>query len=144
MQLNWGLIMKVSGEVYAEYTISRIDKILASEPLSRRQRELVLATLAAQAKGVRHSFDLRISLPLFFRSYYFVLFAGRDRRQSTLKLQRLRYRRTMRSILRYLSLSSIIAFSFIGGVTLFWGLYSLKVALGIDLIPGFHLSDLWN
>lgn len=134
--------MKESGEVFAEYTASRLDKALRSEPLTSNQREIILATLSAQEEGVRHSLDVRISIPLFFRSYYLVLFAGRDRRRTTLELQTLRYRRSMRGILRYFSISALILLSFGVGLGLLYGAYLIKSALGLDLIQGFHLSDI--
>lgn len=135
--------MKDGGKIYAEFTTSRIVRALASEePLSEYQRRQIQEVLLAEQNDQKHSLDLRLFIPLVFRNYYITLFAGRDRRRSTLELHNLRWLRTSRGILRTLSVLALVLLSFLMAIAAFWGLYKLKSALGIDIFPGIHLSDL--
>ena len=135
--------MKDGGKIYAEFTTSRIVRALASkEPLSDFQRKQIQEVLLAEQNDQRHSLDIRLFFPLVFRNYYLTLFAGRDRRRSTLELQQLRWLRTSRGILRILSVLALLLLSFALAIGGFWALYRLKSSLGIDIFPGLHLSDL--
>jgi len=136
--------MKTSGEIYAQFTLSRINGSLKRAPLSDEQREVIYKALLAEEAHERHSVDLRLYIPLLFRGYYLVLFAGRDRRKSTLELNSLRLRRSMRGVIRLLTIVSTSLLSFLLASALFWSAYKVKTALGIDLIPGFHLTDLFS
>lgn len=134
--------MKDGGEVYADFTISRIVRSLeASEPLTEHQKQLVRAALLAETHGQRHSLDVRLFLPLLFRSYYFCVFAGRDRRRSTLSLHAIRWFKARRRLSRLVLYSGLLFGSLVLGVLLIWGAYRFKSWLGIDLIPGWHFSD---
>lgn len=135
--------MKDKGEIFAQYTVSRIDKALSEEPLTPSQRRVVLAALSTQDKSYKHPIDLRITLPLFFRSYYFTFFAGRDRRRGTLELQAIRYRLASTKIMRYGAVGTLAVLSFALALSLLYGIYIFKSAMGIDLFPSFHLSDIW-
>jgi len=133
--------MKHSAEVYAQFTLSRIKNELKSAPLSDEQQQAVYRALLASESDQRHAVDLRLFIPLLFRSYYLVLFAGQDRRKRTLDIHKIRINRTMRGVLRIFTVSALILLSFLVAAVAFWGLYSLKSSMGIDLIPGFHLTD---
>jgi len=135
--------MKDGGKIYAEFTTSRIVRALATEqPLSDFQRRQIIEVLLAEQKEQKHSIDLRLVIPLFFRNYYITLFAGRDRRRSSIELHQIRWIRTSRSILRFFSILALVLLSFSVAIAAFWGLYNLKSSLGIDIFPGVHLSDL--
>lgn len=133
--------MKDSGEIYAQFTLSRINSSLKDEPLSDPQIENIRQVLIASEREQRHAIDMRLFIPAIFRNYYIIVFAGRDRRRSSLEANRLRLARTMRGILRIGTTATLIVLSFAFAALGFWGLYLLKSALGIDLIPGFHLSE---
>lgn len=129
-----------SSEVFADFTISRIPhKTLSS--LSAEQLSDLRTALIAQNSEARHSLDIRIRLPLFFRAYYFILFAGRDRRRSTLNVELNRVERLPLGLRRslYLMVSGAML---ITAFTLFAAaLYLIKSFAGIDLMPDSHLSD---
>lgn len=134
--------MKNGGEVYADFTISRIVRSLEeSEPLSDHQKSLVRGVLLAESQAQKHSIDVRIFLPLVFRNYYLCIFAGRDRRRSTLNLHAIRWFKTRRRFSKIVLYASLLIGSLILGGLIIWGGYRLKSWLGIDLIPGWHFSD---
>ena len=127
-------------EVFAGFTISRIPhKTLSS--LSVEQLNDVRSALVAQTNETRHSLDIRIRLPLFFRAYYFVLFAGRDRRRKTYNLELNRIERLPIGLRRsvYLLVSGSLLLTVL--VVLTATLYLVKSFAGIDLMPNSHLSD---
>ena len=129
-----------SSEVFADFTISRIPhKTLSS--LSVEQLNDVRAALVAQTSETRHSLDIRIRLPLFFRAYYLVLFAGRDKRRKTHNLELNRIERLPVGLRRsvYLLISGSLLMT---ALTVFAAaLYLAKSFAGIDLMPNSHLSD---
>lgn len=133
--------MKDSGEIFAQFTLSRIRASLKEEPLTTAQLDQIHRVLVASEREQQHSVDVRLYLPAVFRSYYILLFAGRDRRKSSLELNRIRLFRTSRFALRAITIFSVILASFVLALLVFWGLYRLKSALGIDIVPGFHLSE---
>lgn len=133
--------MKDSGEIYAQFTLSKIKASLAEEPLSDSQFESIHQVLLATQRDQRHAVDVRIFVPAIFRNYYILFFAGRDRRKRTLHLNQIRVTRTFHRLIRITNLSLLIGVSFLLAGVIAWGLYSAKSALGIDLIPGFHLSE---
>lgn len=133
--------MKDSGEIFAQFTLSRIRASLKEEPLTAAQLDRIHRVLVASEREQQHSVDVRLYLPAVFRSYYILLFAGRDRRKSSLELNRLRLFRTSRFALRVITIFTVILGSFVLAAGIFWGLYRLKSAMGIDLVPGFHLSE---
>lgn len=129
-----------SSEVFADFTISRIPhKTLSS--LSVEQLNDVRSALVAQSSETRHSLDIRIRLPLFFRAYYIILFAGRDRRRKTYNLELNRIERLPKGIRRsvYLIVSGSLLVTAL--IVLAAALYLAKSFAGIDLMPNSHLSD---
>jgi len=134
--------MSESGRIYAQFTLSRIKRALRDEPLTESQQEAIFRTLTAEEPSQRHTLDIRLFFPALFRSYYLVLLAGRDRRGRTIDVQRLRFVRTRRTLLKVIVNVALILLSFLMAGFAFWGLYTLKSALGVDLIPDYHLSDL--
>lgn len=133
--------MDDSSKIYADFTLSRINRELSEQPLTDVQRLKIRKALIATESESRHTVDFRLSLPLGLRQYYLVVFAGRDRRSKTLALERARFSRVYRRILRSISVVALILLSFFGMMGLVWGLYLLKSAMGIDLIPNWHFSD---
>jgi len=134
--------MRQSSEIFAQFTIGKIKTALKDKPLTPEQQAAVLDVLRAAESEQRHSLDLRLFVPLIFRNFYIVILAGRDRRRGVVMLQRALRQRTLRSILRFFVISASILLSFVVAALLVWALYWLKSALGIDIFPGWHFSDL--
>ena len=135
--------MNISSETYADFTLSRIPPEIR-ESLSDQQYFAVRAALIAREQRSRHSVDIRFSVPLFFRSYYIVLFAGRDRRKSRDRLEANRWNsipEAIRMSFYYLA-SAMLSMSLL--LLVFLGLYMVKRLMGIDVIPGFHLDDVFE
>ncbi len=132
---------KASSETFADFTLSRVpEKIRVS--LTDEQYNAIRSSLIARDEASRHSIDIRFSLLLPFRSYYFVFFAGRDRRVSTYRLEESRWSiiplPIRRALHYFISLSASVA---VLGVILSV-LYKLKNMTGIDIFPDCHLHDL--
>ncbi|MEN9384690.1 MAG: hypothetical protein RL323_1833 [Pseudomonadota bacterium] len=136
MQLN-----KEASEIFADYTLSRIPPDVRAGFAPEQIAEIRKA-LVAQTSMSGKVFDLRFTVPLFFRKYYFVLMVGRDRRRSTYEREHDRIEGTPKPIRSFLmaTVASVVFFSF--GLLVLTGLYMLKSALGIDIFPDFHLRDL--
>ncbi|NRP47427.1 MULTISPECIES: 3-phosphoshikimate 1-carboxyvinyltransferase [unclassified Marinobacterium] len=132
--------MDKRGEVFAEFTMSRIPKEIR-DSLSEVQRSAIRQALIGMDQSARHTIDIRFTIPLVLRTYYFVLFAGRDRRNKTLSSELARIHRLPRWFRRgiYLTASAVIGFAIFS--TLFTVLYLIKSRMGIDIFPNFHLHD---
>jgi hypothetical protein len=131
----------VSSEIFASFTLSKIDRDILKS-MTPEQVEAVRAALLAADEGKRHSVDIRLNLPLYFARYYFVIFAGRDKRKGTLLKEAMRQNKqyTWGGILMVslLGMLGVILF----GLTAFITAYFVKTELGIDLIPGQHAEDI--
>ena len=129
-----------SSEVFADFTLSRV-KHRTLTTLSNEQIQDLREALVAQSIDSRHSIDIRLRVPLFFRAYYIVLFAGRDRRRKTLNLELNRINRLPLRLRRTVYL--VVSGSLLLTAILFMAaaLYLIKSFAGIDLMPNSHLSD---
>lgn len=130
--------------IFADFTMNRINRALERSPLSDAQAKQIHSVLAAEDADSKHSLDVRFSLPLYFRTYYLVLVAGRDRRRSQFLVEKARLARLPKPLLRiflFLALF-LLCVALVTGV--FVALYMLKAMMNIDLIPGFHLTDLFK
>ena len=131
----------MSSETFADFTLSRVPKEIR-DSLTDTQYEGIRSALIAKEEGARHRLDIRLRIPLFIRSYYLVLFAGRDRRASAFRLENTRWS----SIPAPLRLATQYLFSFALLLALFsvlfMTLYKIKNLMGIDIFTGFHFSDL--
>lgn len=131
----------ICSSIYADYIYSRIPAKVRSS-FSEEQAAAIRSALAARDLSSQHGLDFRFSIPLFFRSYYFVILGGRDRRAKTLTLELMRLRRLPKGIRRsfyFLVTVSLIA-SFV--LTILAGVYLIKSWAGIDLFTDFHLKDI--
>jgi hypothetical protein len=89
-------------------------------------------------KKRKHRIDVRGTVPLFFRRYYFVILIGRDTRQETLRIEaerRYKVRKINNGISAFFLLMPFL-------LLLLLLAYYLKSALGINLMPVLHLQDL--
>jgi hypothetical protein len=104
--------------------------------LSESQRQELVKALVVSKRA--HTLDVRGVLPLYFARFYLVFQFGRDRR---LERRRIEDERRLRAILAGNVVFFVVAISPLVVLALI-GLYLLKAALGIDLIPDFHLPNL--
>lgn len=131
-----------SAKIYAEYTISRISPEIRAS-LSEVQISAIREALIAQNDFQKHALDVRGTIPLFFTKYYFVLFAGKDRRRTTLEKETRRINKVplpIRLTLYGMVLSTVIVSFSLLALTV---MYVVKSWLGINLFPK-HLTDYIN
>ncbi len=132
---------KTSSETFADFTLSRVPQQIR-DSLTDEQYNALRSALIARDAHSRHRIDVRLRLSLFFRSYYIVLFAGRDRRASTRRLEDARLHRVPGPLRRAFHLLVSLTLSLALAAVAFAAAYKLKNLLGIDIFPGFHLPDL--
>jgi len=134
---------KNSSEVYADFTISRIDTSVR-ETMSAAQLHAVREALIANQPFKRHAIDIRGTLPFFFASFYFVILAGRDRRRKTLDKEK---RRAFEGNLSMGYVLSLLFLSFVGAVVwiaILLLLYWVKIELDMDILPNLHFPQLFQ
>ena len=132
---------RASSETFADYTLSRVPRVIR-ESLTDEQYQAIRTSLIARDTDSRHSIDIRLTIPLFFRSYYFVFFAGRDRRASRYILENERWAlipSPIRMGFHYM-VSFVVSLVVLG--LAFIAAYKLKQLMGLDLFSNFHLPDL--
>ena len=134
---------KESSEIYADFTMSRIDPAVR-DTMSVTQLNAVREALLANQPYKQHALDLRGTIPLFFANFYFVLLAGQDKRKKTLEDQE------HRSFKRNLTLGYVLSLIFMTfAVAMVWGailllLYWVKRELGIDIFPSMHFLNFFQ
>ena len=135
------ILKRESAEIYADFTLSRIPLTVRNE-LTTEQLLAIRRALVAEDPRTKHSLDVRLRIPLFFRQYYFVLLGGRDRRATTIKIELNRIRRVPKGGRRllYLFAAGVILAGLLA--VFFSVLYLIKSFLGIDIFQDYHLSDL--
>ncbi len=97
--------------------------------------EVFRKTLDQYWKPGRHAIDRRGRIALYFVSYYYVFLLGRDRRESQRKVEQ--QRRFGAALLGNTFFVMVVLSPII--LLLLAVLYLLKMYLGIDLFPNFHL-----
>jgi hypothetical protein len=130
-----------SSEIFASFTINKIDKdVLAT--MTPEQVNAIRDALIASNRSQRHALDFRGSFSLYFAHYYFVFFAGRDRRRQTLLKEAIRNNRGNKQFglaFTYLGLLfGLLILGIIGFFTAYW----IKSEMGIDINPDKHLEDI--
>jgi hypothetical protein len=125
-------------DTYTRFVLSHVEpEVIAS--LTEHQFNSIRDALEKSRPITRHPIDIRGILPLFFVRYYFVLLAGRDRRQKTGDRERGR-RSGLSAMLGVSLLLTLVALPVT--ILMLAAGYALKTFLGIDLMPEAHLSDL--
>ena len=132
-----------SSQIYADFTISRIDPVVR-ESLSDEQLKAIRNALLANQPFKKHALDIRGSIPLYFAKYYFVLLAGRDKRRRTQQKEMQRHNRGNLSIGYMLTLLMISFLVAVIWVAAFAGFYWTKNEMGIDFFANFHLMELFK
>ncbi len=121
-------------EAFIERLNAKLPRDVA-ESFNDAQYEAIECAFGAR-RWRNHAIDLRWLLPLFGRSYYFVLLAGAERRTR---------KRRLRDRLLHPLISignGIVAVVFFTGIlfSTLVSLYVLKSVLGINLFPDFSLG----
>ena len=132
-----------SSEVYADFTMSRID-LSVRETMTPIQLQAVRDALLANQPFKKHSIDIRGTIPLFFASFYFVLLAGRDRRRKTVDKEK---NRAFEGKLSFSYVLSLLLLSFIGAliwIAILLVVYWVKNELGIDVFSGRHFIEFFQ
>lgn len=134
---------KDSSEIFADFTMSRIDR-LVRDTMTTQQLNAVRDALIANTPYKKHTVDLRGVVSFFFARYYFVFMAGRDRRYKT-RLQELQKKHKGNVPLGFIF--SFIVISLL--ITLLWilvivALYWIKREMGIDFLSDIHMLDFIN
>ncbi|HNA81226.1 MAG TPA: hypothetical protein PLL19_00750 [Thiobacillaceae bacterium] len=126
-------------DAYAASVLANIDpKVRAS--LTDEQVQAIGRALATRHGKGAHLLDTRGLIKTYFATYYYVLQFGRDRRMGR---RRTDYERGMKArmlgnvIFFLMAISPLILLGLVG-------LYFLKAALGVDLIPDFHTPSLFG
>lgn len=123
-------------EPYTQTVLQKVDPQVL-KTLNLVQLEALSKAIGGMDKHRRHALDIRGTLPLFFSRYYFVILAGRDRRQATRLLEQKRRRDA--GLLGVLFSVYCIGCGALMLVLL--ALYFLKASLGIDLVAGQHIWE---
>ena len=129
-----------SAEIFASFTMSKIDPKVRSS-LSEEQQKAIWEALIASEKSNKHSIDVRGSFSLYLAHYYFVFFAGRDRRKSTHLVELVRNSKGNKQASFLFTGIGIIFIGLIVLIVGFMTAYYLKSEMGIDIFPGKHLGD---
>lgn len=132
--------LDTSSEIFASFTMNKIDKdVLAT--MTPEQVSAIRAALIASNRSQRHAIDLRGSFSLYFAHYYFVFFAGRDRRKNTLLKEAIRNNRGNKHFGIAFTYGGLLFALLVLGIIGFFSAYWLKSELGIDINPNKHLED---
>ncbi len=121
---------------FAAYVFNNLSSDML-DSLTDEQIEALAEAIARQRGAGRHAAEIRGLIPLFFARYYYVILVGRDRRSKydAVPHQRRKKANWLANILLVVLLSPAIL------IVMVAVLYAIKVAFGLNLIPGFHLPD---
>jgi hypothetical protein len=112
--------------------------------LDDTQRRSLDKALRACRPFQHHAVDLRATVSLVFVRFYVVFLAGRDRRKKTKGVEHDRRARVSRMVDLAASLVVALFVAVVLLSVLALVLYLLKSALGIDLVPGKHVWELFG
>ena len=103
------------------------------DSLTEKQLVNIKIAIGARTWGTL-AIDLRSTVKFFRYRYYYVLVAGRNRRELTIRERRIGL------LIQAVALGGFLTFSAMFGILI---LYLLKSAAGIDIFPGFSLG-VWD
>ena len=112
---------------------TRIPKDVA-DSYSDAQLDAIKLAFGARTRGT-HGVDVRLTIPLIARRFYVVFLAGAERRPAG----RLALERALRPVWTIASAVFIGFFVLAFAGSLLAVLYTLKMALGIDVFPGVDM-----
>ena len=109
-----------------------------AESFSDEQLRVIIRAYGVKTWG-RHAIDLRFTLPVLARTYYFVFLTGIDKRpRSRNRAERHSHPFATVGNFLFLTLVLLLLVSFVFGA-----LYVLKSAFGLNVAPGFSLG-VWD
>lgn len=130
---------KEKPDAYTANVIARIP-LQARQSLTTEQLAAIIRAVSASRPEAKHTINIRGTIPLYFKRYYYAFFLGVDRRESTkaVELER-RWRGALAGGAVFFLVALVPA-----GLAILLLLYVLKSAVGIDLFPDKHLLDFFS
>ncbi len=124
---------KAIGDPFFKQFFARVPKAVA-DSYTDEQLDAIKLTYGARTRGA-HLVDIRLSIPFITRRFYVVLLAGQERRPA----DRLALERALRPVATIANALFIGLFILAFTGALIAVLYTLKMALGIDVFPGIDM-----
>ena len=128
---------RIEVDPFTDNIIRRIDPKIR-DTLSTTQVTAIIAAIRNPEK-VR-PIDIRGIIPLYFARYFFVLLIGRDKRAVMEREEHMRRKKA--SWLGGILFALLVSLPFL--LLLFVFLYLLKYFAGVDIVPDFHLWEIFE
>ena len=128
---------RIEVDPFTDNIIRRIDPKIR-DTLSTTQVTAIIAAIRNPEK-IR-PIDIRGIIPLYFARYFFVLLIGRDKRPVMEREEHMR--RQKASWLGGILFALLVSLPFL--LLLFVFLYLLKYFAGVDIVPDFHLWEIFE
>jgi len=128
---------RIEVDPFTDNIIRRIDPKIR-DTLSTTQVTAIIAAIRNPEK-IR-PIDIRGIIPLYFARYFFVLLIGRDKRAVMEREEHMR--RQKASWLGGILFAILVSLPFL--LLLFVFLYLLKYFAGVDIVPDFHLWEIFE
>ena len=128
---------RIEVDPFTDNIIRRIDPKIR-DTLTTTQVTAIIAAIRNPEK-IR-PIDLRGIIPLYFARYFFVLLIGRDKRAVMEREEHIRRKKA--SWLGGILFALLVSLPFL--LLLFVFLYLLKYFAGVDIVPDFHLWEIFE
>ncbi len=128
---------RIEVDPFTDNIIRRIDPKIR-DTLSTTQVTAIIAAIRNPEK-IR-PIDIRGIIPLYFARYFFVLLIGRDKRAVMEREEHMRWKKA--SWLGGILFALLVSLPFL--LLLFVFLYLLKYFAGVDIVPDFHLWEIFE
>ena len=128
---------RIEVDPFTDNIIRRIDPKIR-DTLSTTQVTAIIAAIRTPEK-IR-PIDIRGIIPLYFARYFFVLLIGRDKRAVMEREEHMRRKKA--SWLGGILFALLVSLPFL--LLLFVFLYLLKYFAGVDIVPDFHLWEIFE
>jgi len=128
---------RIEVDPFTDNIIHRIDPKIR-DTLSTTQVTAIIAAIRNPEK-IR-PVDIRGIIPLYFARYFFVLLIGRDKRAVMEREEHMRRKKA--SWLGGILFALLVSLPFL--LLLFVFLYLLKYFAGVDIVPDFHLWEIFE
>ena len=128
---------RIEVDPFTDNIIRRIDPKIR-DTLTTTQVTAIIAAIRNPEK-IR-PIDLRGIIPLYFARYFFVLLIGRDKRAVMEREEHIRRKKA--SWLGGILFALLVSMPFL--LLLFVFLYLLKYFAGVDIVPDFHLWEIFE
>ena len=128
---------RIEVDPFTDNIIRRIDPKIR-DSLTTTQVTAIIAAIRNPEK-IR-PVDIRGIIPLYFARYFFVLLIGRDKRAVMEREEHMRRKKA--SWLGGILFALLVSLPFL--LLLFVFLYLLKYFAGVDIVPDFHLWEIFE